>query len=229
MILSKFVLSVATWNMVASEVERIKFLFIVRETEFDESDQLAHVPPSYITHQSLFGKLVGQSLIFCDTQYANASWPGRQVALCIHDLGNGHGKTLEPVPFSTWLGKPEDEWHLGSSCRLRVTGVWDGQMSNPRYSEWAFHVSPRHHCQRLHVDHAAMAKVRGQFQSLSARSATLTSTAERLRCVTGDVWSRQLDNYSHYSTNMDGFSLPESLDTVKGTRENHTEIPDWFD
>lgn len=71
MILSKFVLSVATWNMVASEVERIKFLFSVREAEFDESDQLAHVPPSYITHQSLFGKLVVQSLIFCDTQYAN--------------------------------------------------------------------------------------------------------------------------------------------------------------
>lgn len=70
-ILSKFVLSVATWNMVASEVERIKFLFSVKETEFDESDQLAHVPPSYIMHQSLFGKLVGQSLIFYDTQYAN--------------------------------------------------------------------------------------------------------------------------------------------------------------
>lgn len=37
MILSKFVLSVATWNMVASEVERIKFLFSVKEREFDES------------------------------------------------------------------------------------------------------------------------------------------------------------------------------------------------
>lgn len=71
-IFSKCVLSVATWNMVASEVERIKFLFSVKETELDESDQLAHVPPSYITHPSLFGKLVGQSLIFYDTQYANA-------------------------------------------------------------------------------------------------------------------------------------------------------------
>lgn len=60
-------------------------------------------------------------------------------------------------------------------------------MSNWRYSEWASHVSPRHHCQWLHIDHAAMAKVRGQFQSLSAHSATLTSTAERFHCVTGDV------------------------------------------
>lgn len=38
MTFSKFVLSVATRSTVASEVERIKFLFSVRETEFDESD-----------------------------------------------------------------------------------------------------------------------------------------------------------------------------------------------
>lgn len=71
MTFSKFALSVATRNTVASEVERIKFLFSVRETEFDESDWLAHVPPSYITLQSLFNNLVGRSFIFCDLQYAN--------------------------------------------------------------------------------------------------------------------------------------------------------------
>lgn len=38
MTLSSFVLSVATWSTVASEVERMKFLFSARETEFDESD-----------------------------------------------------------------------------------------------------------------------------------------------------------------------------------------------
>lgn len=53
MILSKFVLSVATWNMVASEVERIKFLFSVRETEFDESDNWL-MSLQAILHISLF-------------------------------------------------------------------------------------------------------------------------------------------------------------------------------
>lgn len=43
MTFSKSVPSVATRSTVASEVERIKFLFDVREIELDESDLLARI------------------------------------------------------------------------------------------------------------------------------------------------------------------------------------------